>query len=119
MAACNKYIENSPRGFITFEYVMLDGINDSVADARKLVKLLKDVPSKLNLIPFNPFPNTDYKCSSRYAIEQFRDIVHKAGIVTTIRKTRGEDIDAACGQLVGKVKDKSRRLERLQKMGIA
>jgi len=119
MAACNKYIENSPRGFITFEYVMLDGINDSAADARALVKLLKDVPSKMNLIPFNPFPNTDYKCSSRQAIEQFRDIVHKAGIVTTIRKTRGEDIDAACGQLVGKVKDKSRRLERLQKMGIA
>ncbi|MDC9728263.1 MAG: 23S rRNA (adenine(2503)-C(2))-methyltransferase RlmN [Methyloprofundus sp.] len=118
MAACKKYIENSPRGFITFEYVMLEGINDSEADARALVKLLKDVPSKMNLIPFNPFPNTDYKCSSRRVIERFRDIVHHAGIVTTIRKTRGEDIDAACGQLVGKVKDKSRRMERLQKMGL-
>jgi 23S rRNA (adenine2503-C2)-methyltransferase len=119
MAACNKYIEKSPRGFITFEYVMLDGINDSDADARALVKLLKSVPSKLNLIPFNPFPNTDYQCSSRRVIERFRDIVYNAGIVTTIRKTRGEDIDAACGQLVGKVQDKSRRIERLQKMGIA
>lgn len=119
MAACNKYIEKSPRGFITFEYVMLDGINDSDADARALVKLLKAVPSKLNLIPFNPFPNTDYQCSSRRVIERFRDIVHNAGIVTTIRKTRGEDIDAACGQLVGKVQDKSRRMERLQKMGVA
>ncbi len=114
MAACNKYIETSPRGFITFEYVMLDGINDSAADARALVKLLKNTPSKMNLIPFNPFPNTDYKCSSRDVILRFRDIVHKAGIVTTIRKTRGEDIDAACGQLVGKVKDKSRRAEKLK-----
>lgn len=118
MAACKKYIEGSPRGFITFEYVMLEGINDSLADARALVKLLKDMPSKMNLIPFNPFPNTQYKCSSKTAIEQFRDVLHKAGIVTTVRKTRGEDIDAACGQLVGKVLDKSRRAERLQRMGL-
>jgi len=116
MAACKKYIEGSPRGFITFEYVMLEGINDSIADARALVKLLKNVPSKMNLIPFNPFPNTHYKCSSSEVIQQFRDVVHKSGIITTVRKTRGEDIDAACGQLVGKVKDKSRRVERLLRM---
>ncbi len=116
MAACKKYIETSPRGFITFEYVMLEGVNDSLADARALVKLLKNVPSKMNLIPFNPFPGTHYKCSSSTAIEQFKDILYKAGIVTTVRKTRGEDIDAACGQLVGKVKDKSRRAKRLQRM---
>jgi len=119
MAACKKYIESSPRGFITFEYVMLEGINDSLADARALVKLLKHVPSKMNLIPFNPFPNTQYTCSSKEAIERFRDVLYKAGIVTTIRKTRGEDIDAACGQLVGKVQDKSRRAERLERMGLS
>ncbi len=119
MAACKKYIEGSPRGFITFEYVMLEGINDSVADARALVKLLKNVPSKMNLIPFNPFPNTQYTCSSKEAIERFKDVLYKAGIVTTVRKTRGEDIDAACGQLVGKVKDKSRRAERLERMGLS
>lgn len=116
MAACKKYITTSPRGFITFEYVMLDGVNDSVTDAHALVKLLKSMPAKMNLIPFNPFPNTRYKCSSSDAIERFRDVLYKAGIVTTVRKTRGEDIDAACGQLVGKVKDKSRRAEKLQRM---
>ncbi|TXK98641.1 23S rRNA (adenine(2503)-C(2))-methyltransferase RlmN [Methylococcaceae bacterium HT1] len=116
MVACKKYIATSPRGFITFEYVMLDGVNDSQADARVLVKLLKNVPSKMNLIPFNPFPDTKYECSSPEVIERFRDVLYKAGIVTTVRKTRGEDIDAACGQLVGKVKDKSRRAEKLKRM---
>jgi len=116
MAACQKYIATSPRGYITFEYVMLDGVNDSLADARALVKLLKNVPSKMNLIPFNPFPNTKYTCSSKEVIERFRDVLYKAGIVTTVRKTRGEDIDAACGQLVGKVNDKSRRAEKLLRM---
>lgn len=116
LAACRKYTETSPRGFITFEYVMLDGVNDSLADARSLLKLLKNVPSKMNLIPFNPFPNTTYTCSSTETIERFRNVLSVAGIVTTIRKTRGEDIDAACGQLVGKVYDKSRRAERLQRM---
>jgi len=116
MAACKKYIATSPRGFITFEYVMLEDVNDSLADARALVRLLKNVPSKMNLIPFNPFPDTKYTCSTPQAIERFRDVLYTAGIVTTVRKTRGEDIDAACGQLVGKVKDKSRRAERLQRM---
>lgn len=119
MAACQEYVQSAPRRFITFEYVMLDGVNDSAADARALVKLLKDVPSKMNLIPFNPFPNTQYQCSSAAAIERFKSILHHAGMVTTVRKTRGEDIDAACGQLVGKVKDKSRRHIRLQQMGLA
>ncbi len=109
LAACRENVKLAPRRTITFEYVMLDGINDSTADARALIKLLKNIPAKLNLIPFNPFPNSNYQCSTMVTIKRFRDLLHNAGIVTTIRKTRGEDIDAACGQLVGKVKDKSRR----------
>lgn len=114
MDACRNYAKQGPRRHITFEYVMLEGVNDSIQDARQLIKLLKNVPSKLNLIPFNPFPNSDYLCSSSETISQFKDVLYKAGIVTTVRKTRGEDIDAACGQLVGKVKDKSRRYLKLQ-----
>ena len=117
MDSCREYAKQGPRKYITFEYVMLEGVNDSIQDARQLVKLLKDVPSKINLIPFNPFPNSNYLCSPREVISRFKDVLYKAGIVTTIRKTRGEDIDAACGQLVGKVKDKSRRYLKLQKMG--
>jgi len=115
MEACQDVVKHSPRGFITFEYVMLDGVNDTFSDARALVKLLKNVPCKMNLIPFNPFPNSGYECSKTSAIEAFRRILHKAGIITTVRKTRGEDIDAACGQLVGKVADKSRRQVKLAK----
>jgi len=117
MAACKDYANKGPRKHITFEYVMLAGINDSVHDARALLKLLKDVPAKINLIPFNPFPDSSYLCSSRPVIIRFKDILYKGGIITTIRKTRGDDIDAACGQLVGKVKDKSRRHLKLQQMG--
>ncbi|MEO1879255.1 MAG: 23S rRNA (adenine(2503)-C(2))-methyltransferase RlmN [Methylococcales bacterium] len=117
MAACKNYANKGPRKHITFEYVMLAGINDSVHDARALLKLLKDVPAKINLIPFNPFPDSSYLCSSRPVIIRFKDILYKGGIITTIRKTRGDDIDAACGQLVGKVKDKSRRHLKLQQMG--
>lgn len=116
MAACREYAKQGPRKHITFEYVMLDGINDTSQDARTLVRLLKNVPSKINLIPFNPFPGSNYHCSSAGAITRFKEILHAAGLVTTIRKTRGNDIDAACGQLVGKVKDKSRRHLKLQKM---
>jgi 23S rRNA (adenine2503-C2)-methyltransferase len=116
LAACQHYVAHGPRRNITFEYVMLKGINDSAADARAMLKLLKNVPSKINLIPFNPFPNSNYQCSSTKTIEHFRDILHQGGLVTTIRKTRGEDIDAACGQLVGKVEDKSRRAIRLKQM---
>ena len=114
MQACRDYAKTGPRKHITFEYVMLDGINDSLQDAAKLVKLLKTVPSKVNLIPFNPFPQSRYTCSSAAVISRFRDVLNNAGIVTTIRKTRGEDIDAACGQLVGQFKDKSRRHIKLQ-----
>lgn len=109
MAACREYAKKGPRKHITFEYVMLDGINDSIQEALSLIKLLKDVPSKVNLIPFNPFPQSNYKCSNSATILKFRDALTNAGIVTTIRKTRGEDIDAACGQLVGDFQDKSRR----------
>ncbi len=116
MDACREYAKLGPRKYITFEYVMLKGINDSTQDAFALVKLLKNVPSKINLIPFNPFPNSNYNCSSKQTMSRFKDVLYKAGIITTIRKTRGEDIDAACGQLVGKVKDKSRRHLKLQKM---
>jgi len=116
--ACRDNAKIAPRRTITFEYVMLDGINDSLADAQELVKLLKTVPSKINLIPFNPFPNALYQCSSRSSIIRFKNYLNDAGIVTTVRKTRGEDIDAACGQLVGQVADKSRRHFKLKTMGL-
>jgi 23S rRNA (adenine2503-C2)-methyltransferase len=114
MSSCVKYIERAPRDFVTFEYVMLEGINDSAKQAKELIKLIKDVPSKLNLIPFNPFPKSGYKCSKRAVIKSFQEILMDAGIVTTIRKTRGDDIDAACGQLAGQVQDKTKRTQRLQ-----
>jgi 23S rRNA (adenine2503-C2)-methyltransferase len=112
--ACRDNAKLAPRRTITFEYVMLDGINDSMEDARGLIKLLKTVPSKLNLIPFNPFPQSTYRCSSKETILKFKTLLNDAGIVTTVRKTRGEDIDAACGQLVGQVADKSRRHLKLK-----
>jgi 23S rRNA (adenine2503-C2)-methyltransferase len=117
LAACRENAKLAPRRTITFEYVMLDGVNDSLDDAYGLVELLKTVPSKINLIPFNPFPNSSYRCSSNNRIHQFKTLLNDAGIVTTVRKTRGEDIDAACGQLVGQVKDKSRRHLKLHLAG--
>jgi len=118
LEACRDNAKIAPRRTITFEYVMLNGINDSVADAHGLIELLKTVPSKLNLIPFNPFPNSIYTCSSNNAIHRFKTLLNDAGIVTTVRKTRGEDIDAACGQLVGQVADKSRRHLKLKTMSV-
>ncbi|MCK5924561.1 MAG: 23S rRNA (adenine(2503)-C(2))-methyltransferase RlmN [Methylococcales bacterium] len=109
MQACITNSKLALRRKTTFEYVMLKDLNDSDGDARALIKLLKKVPAKINLIPFNPFPNSNYQCSSIETIERFKNILQHAGLITTIRRTRGEDIDAACGQLVGKVKDKSRR----------
>ena len=109
MAACRRYLRHAPRDFITFEYVMLDGVNDSDEQAHALVNLVQDVPCKLNLIPFNPFPNSGYKRSSHARIRRFSEILLQAGIVTTTRKTRGDDIDAACGQLAGQIKDKTKR----------
>lgn len=109
LAACERYLPAAPRDFITFEYVMLKGVNDSVALARELVQVVKNVPCKLNLIPFNGFSGSGYERSDIQTIHNFRDVLMQAGIVTTIRKTRGDDIAAACGQLAGQVRDRMRR----------
>ena len=109
LAACNRYLEFAPRDFITFEYVMLDGVNDQIEHAEALIKIARQVPCKLNLIPFNPFPNSEFRKSPREQILAFQRRLSDAGIVTTIRKTRGDDIDAACGQLAGQIKDRTRR----------
>ncbi len=114
MAACRRYLIHAPRDFITFEYVMLDSVNDSDADARALLHLVRDVPCKFNLIPFNPFPDSGFRRSAADRVRRFASTLIDAGIVTTTRKTRGDDIDAACGQLAGKVQDKSRRLIRVE-----
>ncbi len=111
--ACRDYIAGEKRRKITWEYVMLDGVNDSIAHAKALIRLLQGVPSKVNLIPFNPFPGTDYRTSPPERIDAFRQRLIRAGITTITRKTRGDDIDAACGQLVGRVRDRSRRQLRL------
>ena len=114
--ACHDFMENrSPRARLTIEYVMLAGVNDSKQDAEKLIKRLQGLSVLVNLIPFNPFENSGYSTSSGNAVRRFQDVLMKAGLTTVIRKTRGEDIDAACGQLVGKVEDKSRREERFIK----
>ncbi len=112
MAACRRYLERAPRDFITFEYIMLDGVNDSDADARRLVELTRDVPCKFNLIPFNPFPASGFSRSPASRVRAFADVLMQAHIITTTRKTRGEDIDAACGQLAGQVRDRTRRQEK-------
>ena len=113
LAACRRYLDRAPRDFLTFEYVMLEGVNDSAEHAQQLIALVRDVPCKFNLIPFNPFPNSGFKRSSRDAIRRFAEIVISAGLVVTTRKTRGDDIDAACGQLAGRVEDKTRRTRRV------
>ena len=112
LAACLRYIDVAPRGYVMFEYVMLAGVNDGVALARELAALVKDVPCKVNLIPFNPFPGIQYQRSSPEAVDRFRDVLMRAGLIATVRKTRGDDIDAACGQLAGQVQDRTRRVRR-------
>ncbi|PIQ43963.1 MAG: 23S rRNA (adenine(2503)-C(2))-methyltransferase RlmN [Gammaproteobacteria bacterium CG11_big_fil_rev_8_21_14_0_20_46_22] len=112
LAFCETYFDQERRRKVTMEYVMLKGVNDSLEQARELANLLKRVPCKVNLIPFNPFPNTLYQCSDRKQILAFRDVLVEQGIITTTRRTRGEDIDAACGQLAGKVDDITRRKEK-------
>lgn len=112
MDVCRAYFKDEPRRSITMEYVMLAGVNDQPQHAKQLINLLKGVPAKMNLIPFNPFPHTQYERSSPDTIDEFQDILVRAGINTTVRRTRGDDIDAACGQLVGQVQDKTRRQER-------
>jgi 23S rRNA (adenine2503-C2)-methyltransferase len=110
IAACQYYFSGDTKmKQFTIEYVMLDHFNDQPEHARQLIKLLKQIPCKVNLIPFNPFPNTQYKRSSAKRVAIFQEILSKAGLITTTRKTRGDDIDAACGQLAGKVMDKSGR----------
>jgi 23S rRNA (adenine2503-C2)-methyltransferase len=113
LAACERYLEFAPRDFITFEYVMLDGVNDSDQHAHELVDLVRRVHCKLNLIPFNPFPASGLKRSAAARIKTFSQILSDAGIVTTVRKTRGDDIDAACGQLAGEVQDRTRLSETM------
>jgi 23S rRNA (adenine2503-C2)-methyltransferase len=114
LAACLRYIERAPRDFVTFEYVMLDGVNDAPKQARQLTALVRDVPCKFNLIPFNPFPHTEFSTSPRVRILAFQKVLQEAGYVATVRKTRGDDIDAACGQLAGRVQDRTkRRLHRI------
>jgi len=120
LAACKRYLEFAPRDFITFEYCMLDNYNDSDDHARELIALVNHpefgVNCKFNLIPFNPFPESGLLRSKNPRIKAFAEILMNAGIVTTIRKTRGDDIDAACGQLAGEVKDRTRVAERMEKM---
>jgi 23S rRNA (adenine2503-C2)-methyltransferase len=116
MRACQRYLEFAPRDFITFEYCMLDGVNDSDSHARQLIALVRNVPCKFNLIPFNPFPESGLKRSANPRIKAFSQVLMDAGIVTTVRKTRGDDIDAACGQLAGEIQDRTRVQERTQKL---
>lgn len=116
MAVCRNYFKGDAKRVVTFEYVMLKGVNDQPEHARALIKLLRDVPCKVNLIPFNPFPMTQYQRSSQAAIDAFRDQLIAKGINTITRKTRGDDIDAACGQLAGKVQDRTSRSMRWQKI---
>lgn len=119
MATCKSYFEDEPRRSITMEYVMLAGVNDQPEHARQLIRILEGVPAKVNLIPFNPFPHTPYERSDADTIDRFQHILMRAGLNTTVRRTRGDDIDAACGQLVGQVQDRTRRQERYLKERLA
>ena len=114
MRACRGYIDGYKSRKITFEYVMLEGVNDSLEHARELVGVIGNIPCKLNLIPFNPYPRAIYRCSDTATIDRFRDYTSGKGIVTVTRRARGDDIDAACGQLVGAFQDRSRRSEKYQ-----
>jgi 23S rRNA (adenine2503-C2)-methyltransferase len=112
LAACVRYLDRAPRDFVTFEYVMLDGVNDQPEHAREVIALARDLPCKFNLIPFNPFPGSGFATSPRGRILAFQRMLIAAGFVTTIRKARGDDIDAACGQLAGQIQDRTRRTRR-------
>ncbi len=113
LAACRRYLDRAPRDFVTFEYVMLEGVNDSMGHADELIGIAAEVSCKINLIPFNPFPAAAYRRSDRETIRRFSEKLNAAGVVTTTRKTRGDDIDAACGQLAGRIADRTRRTIRL------
>ena len=117
LAACKRYLQSAPRDFITFEYCMLDGVNDSLAHAKALVQLLVNdpatrLPCKINLIPFNPFAQSGLRCSKPEVVKAFAGVLNTAGMVATVRKTRGDDIDAACGQLAGEVQDRTNIKQR-------
>jgi len=114
MQACQRFVKDKHKRSVTFEYTLIDGVNDHPEHARQLIKLLRRVPSKLNLIPFNPFPGTRYRCSTAERIERFQQIIMRGDIIATVRKTRGDDINAACGQLAGDFSDRTRRRERIQ-----
>ena len=114
LPACKAFVAGDKRRCVTWEYVMLDGVNDQIAHAKRLIRLLEGIPSKLNLIPFNPFPGADFRTSPEERVEAFRRRVLRSGIVATTRRTRGDEIAAACGQLVGRVRDRSRRAVRGQ-----
>ena len=125
LQACHRYLDRAPRDFITFEYCMLDGVNDGPEQARELIELVEGrspcttpglrIPCKINLIPFNPFPQSGLHRSPRERVQAFARILQDAGLVATVRKTRGDDIDAACGQLAGEVLDRTNARERLQR----
>ncbi len=119
LAACREFAHTLPRQKITFEYVMLDAVNDTPEHARRLARRLGDVPAKVNLIPFNAFPDTRYRRSTAAAIDRFRDVLMAAGVMTITRKTRGDDIDAACGQLAGRVVPRSRRVAERRGLQVA
>jgi 23S rRNA (adenine2503-C2)-methyltransferase len=115
IAACRRYLERAPRDFVTFEYVMLKGVNDGAEHARQLIQLASQVPCKINLIPFNPFPGSGFVRSTPDVIQRFNAVLNAAGVVTTTRKTRGDEIDAACGQLAGKIHDRTGRSLRMER----
>ncbi len=114
LQACRRYLEKAPRDFITFEYVMLDGVNDSDAQAQELAGIAARISCKFNLIPFNPFPQADFRRSPPERIRRFAEILQRKGVTVTTRKTRGDTIDAACGQLAGEVEDRTRRSKSLR-----
>jgi 23S rRNA (adenine2503-C2)-methyltransferase len=116
--ACNRYLDTAPRDFITFEYCMLDGVNDTLEHARALVEISERISCKFNLIPFNPFPASGLTRSSRERVTEFAQVLQQAGVVTTVRKTRGDDIDAACGQLAGEVQDRTNASTRMTRSPI-
>jgi 23S rRNA (adenine2503-C2)-methyltransferase len=115
LAACLRFLKGKPRATVTFEYTLIDGVNDQLEHARDLAKLLRDIPSKINLLPFNSFPGTKYKRPSADAIKHFQTLLMRTGYMTTVRRTRGDDIDAACGQLAGRVVDRTRRSAEIKR----
>ncbi|MBY0416923.1 MAG: bifunctional tRNA (adenosine(37)-C2)-methyltransferase TrmG/ribosomal RNA large subunit methyltransferase RlmN, partial [Pararheinheimera sp.] len=118
LAAAKRYVTDSrANDKVTVEYVMLDGVNDSMEQAHELAHALKGTPAKVNLIPFNPYPGSPYKRSSNSRIDRFNKVLQEHGYTVMVRKTRGDDIDAACGQLVGDVIDRTKRLEKKQMKG--